>query len=60
MLAGALHRQRVECAELDLAVVFAAMQGIEVGHAVDARDDGLAVEHELRQPVLQRGLGDQE
>jgi hypothetical protein len=34
------------------------MQGIEVGDAIDAEDDGLAVDHELLLPDLARGLGD--
>jgi hypothetical protein len=46
--------QDVEGAELDLIVVLARMQGVEVGDTVDVEDDGLSVEHE----PLARGLGD--
>jgi hypothetical protein len=36
----------VERAELDLFIVLARMQRVEIGDAVDAEDDGLAIEHE--------------
>jgi hypothetical protein len=38
--------------------VLARVQGVEVGNAVDAEDDSLAVNDELAMPVLQRGLDD--
>ena len=34
------------------------MQGIEIGDAVNTQDDGLAIEHKLRDAVLQGGFGD--
>jgi hypothetical protein len=34
------------------------VQGIEIGNAVDAEDHGLAINDELRVPVLQRALDD--
>jgi len=37
--------------------VLARVQAIEVGDAVDAEDHGLAINHELAVPVLQRTLG---
>ena len=43
---------------LDLLVVLARMQRIEIGDAIDAEDDGLAVDDELLHPVLQRGFND--
>ena len=35
----------------------ASVQGVEIGCAIDAQDDGLAVEHKLLDAVLQGGLG---
>src|SRR5262249_50072065 len=54
----AVDRQHVEGAELDLVALPAGVQGVEVGDAVDAEDDGLAIDHELLDPVLQRSLDD--
>jgi len=42
-----VDRQYIEGAELDLAVLFAGMQRIEIGDAVDAQDHGLAIDDEL-------------
>jgi hypothetical protein len=53
-----VHRQHVEGAELDFVVLFARMQRVEIGHAVDTEDHSLAIDHELAASVLQRGLGD--
>ncbi len=39
---GSALGQDIECAELDFLVVLAGVQGVEVGDAVDAEDDGLA------------------
>jgi hypothetical protein len=38
--------------------MFAGVQGVEVGAAVDAEHHGLAVDDEMLLPVLQRGLDD--
>ena len=43
---------------MHLFIVLAGVQRVEVGDAVDAEDDGLAVEHEPPLPHLARGLGD--
>ena len=48
----------VEGAEPDLLVVFARMQRIEVGDAVDAQHHRLAIDDEPLLPVLERGLDD--
>jgi hypothetical protein len=34
------------------------MEGVEVGDAVDAEDDGLAIDDELPVPIPQRALDD--
>ena len=34
------------------------MKRIEIGNAVDAEDDSLAIDDELLSPILQRGLDD--
>jgi hypothetical protein len=47
-----------ECGELDFLVMLARMQGVEVRDAVDAEDDGFAVDHERLLPDLPRCLGD--
>jgi hypothetical protein len=54
----AFARQHVEGVELDLVIVFAGLQGIEVGYPVHAQDDSLAVEHEPILAQFQRGLDD--
>jgi hypothetical protein len=53
-----VHGQNVKGAELDFVVLLARMKRVEIGHAVDAQDHGLAVDHELAASVLQRGLDD--
>ena len=55
----AVADQHVEGVELDLGIVLAAMQPVEVGDAVDTEQHGLAVDHERCIPIAQRGLGDQ-
>jgi hypothetical protein len=42
--------------ERDLLILLAGMQRVEVGDAIDAENDGLAVEHEPLLPVLKRRL----
>jgi hypothetical protein len=42
----------------ECSIVLAGMRRIEIGDAVDAEDDGLAIEHEPLLPDLARGLGD--
>jgi hypothetical protein len=42
-----VERQNVESIELHLVIVLAGMQRVEIGDAVDAEDDRLAVEDEL-------------
>jgi hypothetical protein len=34
----------------------AGMQSVEVGNTINAKNDGLAIDHELLHPVLQRGF----
>jgi hypothetical protein len=41
---------------LDFFVVLAGVQRIEIGDAVDAQDDGLAINDKALLPTLQRGL----
>jgi hypothetical protein len=43
----AVHRQHIEGIELRLVIVLARMQRVEIGDAVDAEDDGLAIDDEL-------------
>ena len=43
----AVDRQHIEGAELDGAVLLAGVQRVEIGDAVDAQDDGLAIDDEL-------------
>jgi len=38
--------------------MLAGVQRVEIGDAVDAKDDGLAIDHEVLGAVLQRGLDD--
>ena len=52
----AIDRQHIERAELDFLVVLAGKQGIEIRDAIDAQDDGLAIDHKVLLPVLQRAL----
>jgi hypothetical protein len=44
--------------ELNLFILLAGVQGIEVGDAVDAEHQRLAVDHELPDAVLARRLHD--
>ena len=48
----AVHRQHIEGAELHLFTVLAGMQGIEIGDAIDAQDNGLTIDHKLPDAVL--------
>jgi hypothetical protein len=50
--------EHVECVELHLLVVLPGMKGVEVGNAVDAKDDGLAIDDEMFLRVFERGLDD--
>jgi len=50
--------QDVEGAELNLIVMLAGMQGVEIGDAIDPEDDRLAVENEMLPPDLPCGLDD--
>ena len=50
--------QAVEGVELDLVVVLARVQGVEVGDAVDAKHHGLAVDDEPGLSDLPGGLDD--
>jgi predicted membrane GTPase involved in stress response len=43
----AVHGQHIESAELDFLVVLAGMQRIEIGDAINALDDRLAVDLKL-------------
>ena len=54
----AVHCQYIEGAELDFLAMPAGMQGIEIGDAVNAQDDGLAIEHKPPGAVLQGGFDD--
>ena len=53
-----IERQDVESVELDLVLVPAAVQRVEVGDAVDPEHYRLAVDHELTMADFQRGLDD--
>lgn len=54
----AVGAQNVEGVELDLVIVLAGVQGIEIGSSIDVQDHSLAIEDELRGPDLQRCLDD--
>jgi hypothetical protein len=54
----AIERQNVEGIELHLVIVLAGMRRVEIGDAVNAEDDGFAIDDELLVFVLQRGLND--
>ena len=66
--AGLAHRQRqaaeilaiahqdVEGVELDLGIVSARVQGVEIGPAINAEQNGFAIEDEGGVAVTQRGL----
>lgn len=49
----AVERHQVESVELHLGVALARMQRVEVGNAVNAQHDGLAINDELLRAVLQ-------
>ena len=44
--------------ELDLLVALAGVQAIEIGNAVNAEHDGLAIDHELIMAIPQRAFDD--
>ena len=50
--------QDVEGAELDLVVMLAGVEGVEIGDAVDAEDHGFAIEDEVLVADLAGGLRD--
>jgi hypothetical protein len=54
----AVHRQHIECAELDFLAMPAGVQSVEIGDAIDTQHNGLSVDHKLIDAVLQGGLGD--
>jgi hypothetical protein len=54
----AVTGEHVEGVELHLAIVFAKVQGVEVGIAGNAKNNRLGVEHEMRLPDLKRRLDD--
>ena len=49
----------IEGIELHLSIVLSGMQAVEIRAAVDVKPHRLAVDHEGRTVVAQRGLGDQ-
>jgi hypothetical protein len=54
----AVHREHVKSVKPDFVIVLAGMQRVEIGDAVDAENDRLAINDELLCPVLRRGLDD--
>jgi hypothetical protein len=48
----AIQRKHVEGAELNLLVVLARMQGVEIGDAIDTQDNSLAVNGKVLVAVL--------
>jgi hypothetical protein len=46
-------RDGAPCAELHLFIVLAGMQRVPVGIAINAQDDGFAINHKMLLPVLQ-------
>ena len=52
----AIAHQDVEGVELDLGIVSARVQGIEIGPAINAEQNGFAIEAEGGVAVTQRGL----
>ena len=44
----AIEREYIEGAHLHFVIVLAGVQRVEIGDAVDAKDDGLAIDHEVR------------
>jgi hypothetical protein len=55
----AIHREDVEGQQLGLVIVLAGVQDVEVGIAVDAADNGLAIDDEMLLPVLEGCFNDQ-
>ena len=51
--------QDIEGVELDLVIVPAAVQAVEVRDPVDPEQHGFAIEHKRARPDAKRGLGDQ-
>ena len=54
----AIERQDVEGVELHLIIMLARVQGIEIGNAIDAEDDSLAIDDELLLSILECGFHD--
>jgi len=54
----AVHGQHVKGAKLNLGILLPGVQRAEIGDAVNAQNDSLAINHELLAAVLQRGLHD--
>jgi hypothetical protein len=54
----AIHRQHIESAQLNLSVLPARVQRVEIGDAVNAQNDSLAIDDELLAPVSEGGLSD--
>jgi hypothetical protein len=48
--------KNVKSVKLQLVVLLARVQRLEIGDPVDAEHDGLAIDHEILLPVLQRAL----
>ena len=57
-LVVAVHCKDVEGIELHLVIALARMQGVQIGDAVNAENDGLAIDDELLVSVFQRRLDD--
>lgn len=55
----AVTDQDVESVELHLIVMLAAVQAVEVGNAIDAKQNCFAIVHEGAVPVAQRGFDDE-
>ena len=58
-MAANARRQDRSTLKLDLAIAPAGMQPIEIGDAIDAEQNRLAIDHKGRLPIAQRGLNDQ-
>jgi hypothetical protein len=54
----AIKRQDIEGVEHYLVVMFSGVQAVEIGDAVDANQDRLAIDDERSAPVSQGGLDD--
>jgi hypothetical protein len=52
------RRPAPECRRLHFVVLPPGIAGVEIGHAIHAKDDSFAVNHELAVAVLQRCLND--